>query len=383
MNAPELPGAESARLPFVSVDARRATLSLLNAVGAFESDPKGNWNFVNPYLCDLLGVPSSSLLDREWIKMIHPDDVQRAVAEYKQARDGGRSWHHELRFRRYDGSVVPVLIDANPLPQDPDARGVSYLGIVSDVTRERRAQEIVEETRNAFVTMLEAVDEGIVIHRDGWIVLANDFAANLLGFDEATELLGMNGYARIAPDDVQRAQRIVRAGEQSDTILTFIRRDGSPVRISVRGKAVQYAGSPARATVMVPLDSPLLLNLTKERLQAQVDALLNRLTLPHSRIEFRDGKPVIVAANQAYADLMGRPMTEIIGIEVEVLSPREINQEAWDGFEERLRTGSRMPNFPITYRRPDGTLVPCTVYSVDYRDPVTGEPAAMSFIVRL
>lgn len=381
MNTPELPDADVAQVPYVPVESRRATLALLNAVGAFESGPKGEWNFVNEHLCAMLGVPASALLGRQWIKLIHPDDVQRAVAEYKQARDTDRSWHHELRFQRHDGSSLPVLIEANPLPDDPRRKGVSYLGIVSDRSKQQQAEAAAEEANEALQTMIAAIDEGVIIHRNGWIVLANDFAARLLGYEHWTDLIGKHGRDLIAPEDAERLTVVAQSGVPAETMATLLRRDGTPIRVSLRGKPISYAGAPARASVLLPLDSPLLQQLMRQRLQAQVDALQQRLALPHSRVELVDGRPTLIAANQAYADLIGRPLSEIPGVLMADVAPPELNVQQWDSYEEMLRTGTRPPTFDVTYRRPDGSLVHARVYAVDYPDPVTGKFSSMSFVV--
>lgn len=381
MNSPELPGADAAHLPFVSLEARRATLSLLKSVGAFESSPNGAWNFVNPQLCDMLGLPASSLLGREWIKRIHPDDVQRAVAEYRQARDSGRSWHHQLRFRRYDDSYMHVLIEANPLPQDPDTPGVSYLGVVSDVSALQRAQEYAEQSLLTVHELLNAVDEGVTIHRDGWIVAANDFAAQLFGYTRASDVIGKHRSQFVAPEDLPALEEASRANLPAQTVATFIRPDGTRFRLSMRAKTVMYAGAPARAAVLMRLDDPLLLQLSQVRLEAQIRALQEQLTLPYNQIAIHDGALKVVAANQAYADFVGRPLAQVIGIDLRELVPPELNEEIWRGHIENLRAGRRRPTFEARYCRPDGTIVRGLVHTVDFRDPVTNEVSAMSFVV--
>lgn len=383
MNAPELPGAESARVPFVSVEARRATLSLLHAVGAFESGPSGNWNFVNRQLCEMLGVPASSLLGREWLNMIHPDDLQRAVAEYRQARDGGRSWHHELRFRAYDGSLLPVRIDANPLPQAQEAIGISYLGVVTDITSQARAQEVVRETQEELTTMLDAIDEGIVVHRNGWIIAANEFAARLLGYSESSELIGVHANEILVPGDYSTVAAASTAGVTTEIVATIVRRSGEAMQVIVRGKSVVHGGAPARAVVLLPTDSPVVLQLTNQRLEAQIQALAEQLTLPYSIIELRDGVAVFATVNQAYADFVGRPRSEVIGMAVADIAPRDLNPEVWDRYEEKLANAARARTFVLIYRRGDGSLVRARVHSVDHRDPVTGHTFSMSFLVPL
>ena len=381
MNVPELPGAEVAELPFISVEARRVTLSLLDSVGAFESGPVGAWNFVNTHLCELLGVPASSLLGREWIKLIHPDDVQRTVSEYKQARDARRSWRHRFRMRRHDGSIVHVQVDASPLPKDSGTRGISYLGVVIDVSAQQRAQEHVEEARVTLWELLQVIEEGVIIHRDGWIVAANDYLAQMLGYPDWSALIGVHGSQIVAPEDHPVLEAIARSDAPAHTVATFIRPDGGRVRMSLRGRPVWYAGAPARAVILMPLDTPMLTQLTKARVEAQFDALRRQLTLPYNQLRLRDDRLIVSDANQAYADFVGRPLAEVIGIDLRELVPVDINEEIWRNHTDNLRAGRRRPTFLATYRRPDGSLVQGLVHTVDYRDPVTDEPSSMSFVV--
>ena len=384
VNTPELPDADSARLPFVSVEARRATLSLLDSVGAFESDPSGAWNFVNPALCEMLGVPASSLLGREWIKMIHPDEVHRTVAEYKQARDSGRSWHHTVRFRRYDGFEVRVRIHANPLPKTAEGPGVSYLGIVGDITEQVRAQKLFNESADAMQVLMDAASEGMWVHRNGRVLVLNNRAAEMLGYDSPDQLVGVDAFQFVAPEDYEKFAAAVRGEGASITVGKLIRKDGSVFTALVRGLPTIYGGAPARVAAFMDTSSPQFLDIENRRLKAAFDALEQHLTLPHNRLALRDGRIRVVAANQAYADLVGRPLEEVIGIDVAELAPPEINAEQWGTFDAMRREGKRWPTIhSLTYRRPDGTLVRGRVHAVDYTDPVTGEFASMSFIVPL
>lgn len=382
VNSPELPGADAAHLPFVSIEARRATLSLLVSVGAFESSPNGAWNFVNPQLCDMLGLPASSLLGREWIKLIHPDDVQRAVAEYRQARDGGRSWHHQLRFRRYDDTYVHVLVEANPLPQDPDEVGVSYLGVVSDVSAQHRSQEIVEEARNALQTMLDVSTEGIFVHRSGRIIAANNALARILGYDGWEELMGRDALDFVKEDDRAKFAAAAASDKAQATVGTLVRRDGSSIRVSVRSTPAVYAGADARISSVVAIDSPHVLAMSVEQMRRQLQVLEDVLTLPYSRVQEIDGRVVFVGVNQAYADFVGRSRAQLLGAELTSVFAPDTDPSAYREIERFRQVGQQSPSeLTVTYLRPDGTKPVAKVYAVNFRDPVTGESSSAAFVV--
>lgn len=384
MNIPENADAEYALVESVDVKARRATLSLLESVGAFESEPNGNWNFVSPHLCDMLGVPGSSLLGREWIKMIHPDDLQRTVAEYKQARDGGRSWHHRFRFRRFDGSDIFVQVDANALPSDPEQRGICYLGVVTDVSDLQRVTDIVEESRTALQTLLDVTTEGIWIHRNSRVLAVNQAAATTLGFQSWRDLIGIDAMQLIADEDKPKIRAAGRSTEEALNVATFIKRDGSQIRMSVRGAPTTYAGAPARVVSTVPIDSPHVSLMAAESLQLQIKAIEQSLALPFNRVTMRDGKFYVIGANPAYAAMVGRPLDEVIGSTLDQLLSPVNNIEADVVMQDFVDHGATRPQIlHVTYRRPDGTDVPGRVYSVDFVDPVSQTVTWISFIVPL
>lgn len=384
MNIPENADAEFARVESVDVYSRRATLSLLQSVGSFESEPNGNWNFVSPQLCEMLGVPGSSLLGREWIKMIHPEDVQRTVAEYKQARDGGRSWHHRFRFRRFDGSDVFIQVDANPLPTDPEQRGICYLGVVTDMSDMLRVTEILRESRDALQALLDVASEGIWIHRNSRILLANDAAATMLGYASGRDLVGLDDFVLAGPDDLAVLQKTASSDKEEFTVATLVKRDGSHIRLSMRGAPTIYGGAPARVVSAVPVDSPHIQMLTSESMQQQIRAIEQALALPFNRVSVRDGKFYVVGANPAYAEMVGRPLEEVIGSSLDDLLSPVNNAEADVVMNDFLDHGASRPQvLHATYRRPDGTDVTGRVYSVDFVDPATKAVTWISFIVPL
>lgn len=244
----------------VSEQARRATLSML-PLGAFETAPDGAWDFVTPGLVELFGdIPTSSLLGREWLSLVHRDDFQRVVAEYRQAREYNRPWVQAFRMLRPDGIVIHVGVDANPLPQEPGQRGRRYVGLVKDRTIVVRALEQAREFDELRQELQELVREGIIINRVDITVAANSAAARILKFDSADELIGMSGSQRVHPDDLEEMMRYARSDSQSRATVRFKCKDGSYRMLLVHGRSIMYAGAPARLVSFLPVDDPLIVS---------------------------------------------------------------------------------------------------------------------------
>lgn len=369
----------------VSEQSRRATLAML-PLGAFETTPDGSWDFVTPAFVGMLGdLPTSSLLGREWLSRVHKDDFQRVLAEYRQAREFGRPWRQEFRMLAADGHIVHVGIDANPLPQDAGARGVRFVGLVKDRTQIVRAMEIANESDALVAQLQEAVREGIMINRVDVTVAANTAAARILGYDSPDELVGMEGAQRIHPDDLERLMDYARSQRESFMTGKFFKRDGSIVQLAIHGKPVMYAGAPARLVTFVPVSDEIVQTAIAARNELQLHALERLLQAPYQRIGLEgDAEGRIEYANQQMADLVGRPLEQLVGMHIrDVTHPDDVDAslDAVHSFD--LTEGATPTVMDKRYLRPDGTVVEVQLRSAFYRDPVTGRAVSMTLATEL
>ena len=78
---------------------------------------------------------------RGWAARVHPDDLAFTEVAARAAFDSGaRSWEHEYRFCRTDGSYAWVLERASIL-RDRDGRPVRVVGAMRDITQRKVAEE--------------------------------------------------------------------------------------------------------------------------------------------------------------------------------------------------------------------------------------------------
>jgi PAS domain S-box-containing protein len=80
-----------------------------------------------------------------WFNRIHPDDMQRIVADVGRVIDtGGEQWSDEYRFRKADGSYAFVL-DRGYILHDTQGKSVRMIGSMVDITYMKEAQEALEQ----------------------------------------------------------------------------------------------------------------------------------------------------------------------------------------------------------------------------------------------
>lgn len=360
--------------------ARRATLALLS-LGAFETTADGAWDYVSPALTEMLGdLPTSSLLGREWLSRVHPDDLQRVLAEYRQSREYERPWKQAFRFIGADGGILHVGVDANPLPQEPGVRGIRYVGLIRDRSNTVRAADQALESQQLFEQMQDLLSEGVAIARGEVVLAANPAAARILGYEHPDEVFGRPALSFLHPDDRDRFSAYLGSDSQSFTTGRIVRPDGVEVTVVVQGRPVLYAGAPARLVTFVPITDPLVEAAISARNERQLHALEGLLTMPYHRMAL-EGEEAgrIEYANPAFGELVGRSPDELVGMNVLALTHPDDVKASTESIAGFVVTEGREPvRVRKRFVRPDGSAVAVELLSAIYRDPVTTRAVSMT-----
>jgi diguanylate cyclase (GGDEF)-like protein/PAS domain S-box-containing protein len=107
-------------------------------------DESMSTSYVSPQIRTLLGVtPEEYIADPDcWYKHLHPEDKERALAEYLRGRDAGESFTFEYRLVANDGSVV-WFRDSAAVISNEDGTPSFVHGVMLDITERKKAEEQV------------------------------------------------------------------------------------------------------------------------------------------------------------------------------------------------------------------------------------------------
>jgi PAS domain S-box-containing protein len=135
---------ENVRLLERERTARRRFLRLVDGLDAivWEAEPTTRAiTFINQHAEKILGHPTSAWLSDPafWSTIVHPDDRERAGAQWDEAMLRGRDFAREYRMIAADGRVV-WLHDAIQLDRGPDGSLESIRGVALDVTRRKQLE---------------------------------------------------------------------------------------------------------------------------------------------------------------------------------------------------------------------------------------------------
>jgi PAS domain S-box-containing protein len=154
---------------------------------------------INPRWHELLGWDAEELLERPFLKFVHPDDVGRSAREMDQLRTGASEKRpFENRYRCRDGSYRRVIW--NSLASDTD--NLIY-SAGRDVTDLRLQEATLRETAAEVKTLSEDLEER-VIERTSQLATANkelEAFSYSVSHDLRAPLRAINGYSQAVLED--------------------------------------------------------------------------------------------------------------------------------------------------------------------------------------
>ena len=142
-------------------------------------------DFVNDAYVDFVGTSREEARVLDWRTRIHPEDVERVVAESLAGEASGKPFTLEARYRRADGEYRWLRSSSQPR-FGADGEPIGFIGAATDITLSKEAEleltrEVAERTSQLaaseaqFRAVFEAALEVMVLLKpDGTVVAVNN-----------------------------------------------------------------------------------------------------------------------------------------------------------------------------------------------------------------
>jgi PAS domain S-box-containing protein len=218
--------------------------------------------YVSPQMETMLGYkPEECTSDPEhWIKIMHPADRERVLAEDARTNESGEPFRMEFRQFAKDGSVVWIRDEA-VLVRDEEGAPSYWLGIQYDITERKRAEERLAYQLNLTETITDnAADPLFMTDARGRVTFMNPAAEQTFGWNRE-ELLGRVLHEQIhhhRPDgrpypasECPVGRVIVSERTLRDHEDVFFRKDGSTVDVVCSNAAIVVDGKITGAVLVV------------------------------------------------------------------------------------------------------------------------------------
>jgi PAS domain S-box-containing protein len=333
-------------------------------------DEYGSNVYTSPRLESELGYTVEEWVsDKElYTKVLHPDDRERVLAEYRRTRDTDEPFRAEYRMIARDGTVHWFLDEATVI-RDETGRPVYFHGFLLDITEQKELAEALrgseEELRRQkqYVESLVEINPTaiVAVDPDGSVMSWNLAAEELFGYSR-DEAIGRKVDDLVVGREDLRSEavsydEVLRAG-RFHTVTQRTRRDGTLADVELIVVPVFEAGEPA---------GYLAIYHDISELQRQKQYYESLLEVSPTAIVTTDPEHKVTSWNPAAEKLFGYTSEEAIGQNVDSLVANtaavhreavQVNRQTEDAGQVQLTTRRT---------RKDGSLVDVDVRAAPIR----------------
>ncbi len=333
-------------------------------VGIFHNDADGRCLWVNATYTALVGRPAEAALGYGWMQSLEPESLELLAQVQSSIAANGAFGPHNIEFIRPDGERRTASVRVAPLLAS-DGSVAGQIGVAADITQRRIEQRSLEIAEQRFRTVLNTMNEAIVLQDEtAAITFWNPAAERILGLT-ADELRGVtptsrdwhafDADGRPLPDDMHPAIVALRTGGPVTGFVMGIHKpNGDRVWLRVSSQLTTLLGRDAQRGVVTTF-----VDITAERNAEQAlrrsERQLQVITAAaRDAICLHDSNGAYTWISEGAAEVLGWPTDVLLGRNpYEMFHPDD--KDRIRESHEALLAGSRPRSLTYRYRRADGT----------------------------
>ena len=271
----ELIGAQSALQE--SEEKYRTIVETANE-GIWVVDSETRTTYVNRRMAEMLGYGPEEMIGKKSSEFMD-DEGKARLGLLLEHRRQGIIESFEFKFIRKDGLPLWAISSAAPL-RDKEGKFAGSLGMLTDITERKRAEEALLESEERYATTLASIGDAVIAtDMKGRITFMNAVAEGLTGWTLDDAMMKpaknvfniINEYTRHKVDDpiTKVLKNGVIVGLANHTIL--VRRDGTEVAIDDSGAPIKDLTGNTIGVVLVFRDITERKRAEEELLKARND----------------------------------------------------------------------------------------------------------------
>ncbi len=292
----------------ITHDSENWSLSALESApfGVMIHDKKGKILMFNSQLENISGYSKDKIPDiQTWINKLYPDHDYRKLVlnERNRKMPKNRLRIKEAAITRKDGEKC--ICEFSSILSSNGIRTV----FIRDISKLRKAQYSLRESEERFRLLSQAAFEGILIHKDGVLLFANEQFFEMFGYKDHS-LLGKQVLPiLIAPESLPFIKKQIRSETSTPYEVIGIRNDGSAFPILVHAKTLQYQDDKVRVAAIRDLtykrQRELALRDSEERFREIADNIREVFWLFDWKIQ------KVEFVSRAYEQIWSRPVEDL------------------------------------------------------------------------
>jgi diguanylate cyclase (GGDEF)-like protein/PAS domain S-box-containing protein len=359
-----------------TIDDRLSVLSRMPGDVVCLLSAEGQVRHVSPSVERTLGYSTAAFSSLALGELLHPEDAELCVEQWRRIRDTGEQARWEARIHHGDGTWRWMeIVGANKL--DDSSIGALYLNF-RDVTDRKQAEEALRESEAKLRLVLErSRDVHGLLDSGGLVIWASPGIEEMLGW-RADELIGTLGFDLVHPEDLEAA--LVRFADSlqpeptGDPVeLRLAHADGRwvPVEVAAAAWPLEQGGEIGLVInlrdITWRVDAELALRRSEERFRALVQH-------SHDGIVVLTLDEGIKYASPSLEQLFGRSPDELTGLSgMEFIHPDDL-EAVGDALQQTARAPGNRASVTARVRHADGTWrqIECTAVNRGDNEAVEG-----------
>ena len=316
--------------------------------------PDGRILYTNKAWRDVLGYSEKEIANLKIWDIISPESMDHCMELFKRVMTGEHVSDIEAVFVAKDGSQIAV--EGNAHCRFVKRKPVSTQGFFRDVTKRKRAEEALRQSEERYKTLFSSKLDGMCVMDETMkVLLVNQAAVDIFGFDSIDEALGTNPFDFIPVEERERVLAIVKKDMFENNLrqvneFRLTNKSGKDIWVGAIGTLTEYQGKLAGLISFRDITDK---KLVEEALAGE--AIRRRILIEQSRdgIVVLDDKGKVYEVNQRFAKMLGYSLEEARELHVwdwEFQFPREQVQEMIRSVDEKG------DHFETRHRRKDGTI---------------------------
>ncbi len=192
-------------------EERFRTMAELLPEAIFETDMALNLIYANRQALDLYGYLGEDLIDGlKGSDILAPEEIPRFMKNITAQFRGKNVSRTEYLSIKKDGTVFPTSIQIAPIIKDGKPDGIR--GVVIDLTEQKKAAQLLQESEERFKTLTELLPEAVFeTNMRMMLTYANRRAFELYGYAKEEFARGLNSLSMFAPEEHERVQQNIAA----------------------------------------------------------------------------------------------------------------------------------------------------------------------------
>lgn len=313
------------------------------------TDLSGAIMYVNEAQERVLGYSAMDLVGRP--TTVYGQDPKHGVTQeqilQRTLKDG--HWRGEIVNTASDGSTVVMECRTQVVSNDA-GEPACLVGIATDITENKRAEEALRESEENFRTFFESMSDIIIVaSHEGNLLFTNKAACSKLGY-LAAELASMNILDLHPSNTRHEAAAIFSAmlrGERDSCPLPLAAKDGSPIPAETRIWLGKWNHENCIFAICKDLTAEQEAQQRFERLFRHNPSPMALSTVPGRRF-FDVNDAFVAVTGYSLDDIRGKTTAEV-GL---AANPEEMGHAA-----EQLHLEGRIVNCEFQIRRRDGAIL--------------------------